>query len=113
MLTMGITGGIAGGKTTVARLLQAHGARVIDADSVAHETYEAGTAGYRAVLQAFGPAVAAPNGIDRQALGRIVFADPAQMARLTAIVWPLVAERLASLKREAEAQGVAVLAIEA
>jgi dephospho-CoA kinase len=114
VLTIGITGGIASGKSTVAQLLAASGVHVVDADQLAHETYAPGAAGYDPVLAAFGPSVLAPDGaIDRRALGRIVFADPAQMARLTAIVWPLTRKRLEALIAAAGSEGEGVVAVEA
>jgi dephospho-CoA kinase len=104
MVVIGLTGGIAAGKSTIAQELARLGAAVIDADKVGHEVYAPGTEGWRLVREAFGERVVAPDGtIDRRALGAIVFADPAQRDRLQAIVWPLIkrmiAERIAELRR--------------
>ncbi len=90
--TVGLTGGVAAGKSEVARLLSAHGARVVDADTVAREVVAPGTPGYAEVVAQFGPDVVAPGGgLDRAALGRLVFADEAARRRLEAIVHPRVA----------------------
>ncbi len=93
---IGLTGNIATGKSTVARMLKDLGATVIDADRVAHEVMRAGTPVHRAVVGAFGPEVLRPDGeIDRARLGAIVFSDPQALARLEAIVHPAVLEEVA------------------
>jgi dephospho-CoA kinase len=114
VLTIGLTGGIASGKSTVAQLLARRGARVVDADRVAHETYAPGTPGFNAVVAAFGPDIAGSNGaIDRRALGRIVFEDPAALERLTDIVWPLIRARVEALRDEALAADTPAFVVEA
>jgi dephospho-CoA kinase len=91
--TVGLTGGIGSGKSTVAEILADLGATIIDADRVGHEIYLPGTPGWQRVVDAFGRGVVAADGaIDRKALGAIVFADPAALARLNAIVHPLIRE---------------------
>lgn len=91
ILRVGLTGGIATGKTTVARHFADWGATVIDADRLARELVEPEAAGYAPVVAEFGRAVVARDGrIDRPALARIVFADPARRARLEAILHPLI-----------------------
>jgi dephospho-CoA kinase len=94
-LRVGLTGGIGSGKSTVARLLADRGAVVIDADEIARRVTAPGTPGHDAVVGEFGPSVTdAQGGLDRAALARLVFADPAARSRLEAIVHPLVrAER--------------------
>ncbi|MGE0227307.1 MAG: dephospho-CoA kinase [Dehalococcoidia bacterium] len=104
MTVIGLTGGIASGKSTAASLLKGYGAIVIDADRVGHRVYEPGTSGFQAVVNEFGHDLVAADGtINRQLLGGKVFGDPAQMKRLTDIVWPeirkLAAEEIADLKR--------------
>jgi len=106
ILRVGLTGGIATGKTTVARHFEAWGATVIDADRLARDLVEPGAAGYAPVVAEFGPGIVAADGrIDRSALARIVFADPARRARLEAILHPLIfaaeAEALARLAASA------------
>lgn len=91
MLRVGLTGGIGSGKSEVSRRLVARGAVLIDADLLAREVVEPGTPGLAAIVEAFGREVLLADGaLDREALGRIVFADPEQRKRLNAIVHPLV-----------------------
>lgn len=92
-LVIGLTGGIGTGKSVVAQTLVSLGAEGIDADRVAHEVMAPGGAAYPAVVAEFGPSVLAADGqIDRGRLARRVFADPAALARLEAIVHPAVSE---------------------
>ena len=109
MRTVGLTGGIGSGKSAVSALLAARGAVVLDANRMAREVVDRGTPGLAAVVEAFGPDVLLPDGsLDRPALGRRVFGDPEQLARLNAIVHPLVGERYAREHAEAEASGARV-----
>lgn len=95
MLLVGLTGGIGSGKSTVARLLAARGAVVLDADVLAREAVEPGTPGFDAVLARFGDAVRSSGGtIDRARLGAIVFADDEARHDLEAIVHPQVRLRI-------------------
>ncbi|MYH40949.1 MAG: dephospho-CoA kinase [Chloroflexi bacterium] len=95
MTTIGLTGGIASGKSAVAEHLKSLGAVVIDADRLGHRVYEPGSPGFEKVVNAFGHDVVAPDGtINRRVLGGKVFGDPAQMERLTDISWPEI-ERMA------------------
>ncbi len=88
---IGLTGNIATGKSTVAKMLQDLGATVIDADALVHELERKGTPTYEAIIAAFGPGILNRDGeIDRKALGAIVFADPAQLHTLESIVHPAV-----------------------
>ena len=110
MLTVGLTGGIGSGKSTVSGLLASYGAVVVDADLLAREVVALGTPGLAGVVEAFGPGVLLPGGVlDRPALGAIVFGDPAQLARLNAIVHPLIAQLTAERFDGARAAGAAVL----
>lgn len=109
MLRVGLTGGIGSGKSEVSRRLAAQGAVVIDADAIAREVVAPGTAGLAEVVQAFGPQVLlADGGLDRPRLGDIVFADPAQLARLNGIVHPLVAARSQELEQAAGPRSIVV-----
>lgn len=91
MYTIGLTGNIATGKSTVARMLADLGAYAIDADGLVHELMDAGTDVSRAIATRFGPGVVGPGGaIDRAALGAIVFSDAAALADLERIVHPPV-----------------------
>lgn len=110
MLVVGLTGGIGSGKSAVSRMLAERGAVVLDADVHAREVVAPGTAGLAAVVAAFGDAVLAADGtLDREALGSVVFTDPEALARLNAIVHPLVGELSERRRREAEAAGVEVV----
>ena len=89
MLTIGLTGGIGSGKSTVAKTIGEFGAPVLDADKVAHTTYAVGGPAYGAVVAAFGERILAPDRtVDRRKLGAIVFGNPEQLNKLTSIVWP-------------------------
>jgi dephospho-CoA kinase len=110
MRSVGLTGGIGSGKSAVSALLRSYGAVVLDADAMAREVVAVGTPGLAAVVEAFGSQVLQPDGaLDRARLGRQVFADPEQLARLNAVVHPLVAERHRELRAQAEAAGARVL----
>src|SRR5262245_45055496 len=103
---IGLTGGIGSGKTTVTQILQELGAAVIDADQVGHQLYLPDLPAWREIVESFGPDIL--NGdrtINRQALGRVVFADPEAMRRLNRIVHPKMFERIAELIAELRAQG--------
>ena len=94
MLSVGLTGNIASGKSLVAAQLEAHGATIIDADRIGHELIGPGGAAVASVCAEFGPElVGADGGIDRSRLGPVVFRDPVKRERLNALVHPsLVAE---------------------
>lgn len=107
MLRVGLTGGIACGKSRVLRRLESLGCRTLDLDHVAHELMSPGQPAHADVVAAFGPGVLGPGGaIDRKALAALVFQDKAARERLNAIVHPRVRreerERMAALGREAE-----------
>jgi dephospho-CoA kinase len=109
MLRIGLTGGIGSGKSTVAARFAELGAVVIDADQIAREVVQPGTPGLARVVERFGGGVLRPDGsLDRPALARLVFDDPAALADLNAIVHPLVAEWSASLMASAGADAVVV-----
>jgi dephospho-CoA kinase len=109
VLRIGLTGGIGSGKSTVAALLAARGALVVDADRIAREVVEPGTPGLAAVVAAFGPGVLTAEGsLDRPALASIVFADPGARARLDGIVHPLVRARAQELIAAAPDHAVVV-----
>jgi dephospho-CoA kinase len=109
MLRVGLTGGIGSGKSTVGTLLAEHGAVVIDADRLAREVVAAGTPGLEAVVDAFGTAVLTPAGeLDRSAMGRLVFADPAARTRLEQVIHPRVRARAAEIEAAAPPDAVIV-----
>lgn len=103
MPLIALTGGIASGKSTIARRLQSHGAVLVDADAIVRDVQRPGSPVLAEIVGAFGVGVVAADGsLDRTALGSVVFADPHALARLNAIVHPAVREE--SAKRFAEAQ---------
>jgi dephospho-CoA kinase len=102
---IGLTGGIGSGKSTVAKMLAELGADVIDTDKVGHDVYRPGTDGFRQVTTAFGQDIVAPGGgIDRRALAAKVFADPDALARLNAIVHPLIGLAVRDWLQRAQAE---------
>jgi len=108
-MRIGLTGGIASGKSTVAARLAELGAVIIDADVLAREAVAPGTPGLPAVVDVFGPGVLCPDGsLDRAALARVVFADDDARARLEAIVHPEV-RRLAAQGEAAAPPGAIVV----
>ena len=106
-LTIGLTGGIGSGKSTVAKMLEDLGATVIHADAVGHEVYLPQTVGWRRVTEAFGSAIVKPDQtIDRQKLGAIVFRDQEALKRLNAIVHPLIYAEIQRRMSALRASGV-------
>jgi dephospho-CoA kinase len=109
VLRVGLTGGIASGKTAVSDALGERGAVVIDADVLARQVVEPGTPGLAAVVERFGTDVLTDDGrLNREALGRLVFADPGARRDLEAIVHPAVRARAAALEAAASADSVVV-----
>ena len=115
MLHVGLTGGIACGKTTVAAMMRELGCVVIEADQIAHRLIEPGQPAYEEVLREFGRGVRAADGrMDRKKLAAIVFSDPAKLERLNRIVHPRVVEELDRQLAEVErTQPGAVVVVEA
>jgi len=108
-IRVGLTGGVASGKSTVATILAGLGAVLIDADVLAREVVERGTPGLAAVVAEFGSGLLTPAGdLDRAAMGALVFADADARTRLEAIVHPLVFERIVELESQAPADAVVV-----
>ena len=100
---LGLTGNIASGKSYVLSYLARHGAKTIDADLVAQQCYLPGKPAYYALIARFGKDIVQPDGqIDRDALGKIVFADPAQLQALEAIVHPATTNAIDALINEAQ-----------
>ena len=106
---MGLTGGIASGKSAVSAVLRELGAVVIDGDQLAREVVAKGTPGLAAVVEEFGDAVLTADGeLDRPAVAEVVFSDEQARKRLEAIVHPLVFEEIQRLEAEAPAGAVVV-----
>jgi dephospho-CoA kinase len=109
MKRVGLTGGVASGKSTVSRILDELGAVVIDADVLAREVVAPGTDGLREVVEAFGPDVLTEDGeLDRPAMGTIVFADAEKRRVLESIIHPRVRERGAEIEASAGPDDVVV-----
>ena len=107
MFLVGLTGGIASGKSTVAKLLASYGADTIDADQVARDVVVKGSEGLGAVVRQFGSSVLTAAGdLDREELGRIVFADPTKRKLLEEILHPLIKARTLKLIAESKASVV-------
>ncbi len=101
-MRVGLTGGVASGKSTVSAMLADLGAIVIDADLIAREVVARGTPGLAAVVAAFGPGVLTPEGdLDRPAMGAMVFNDEPRRRTLEGIIHPLVFERIVALEEVA------------
>ena len=113
MIVIGLTGGIASGKSTAAEQIRKLGGVIIDADRVGHRSYEPGTPGFEKVVNAFGHDTVGKDGlIDRRVLGGKVFGAPQELERLNAILWPeirrLIAEEIAQI-RERDKDSVIVV----
>jgi dephospho-CoA kinase len=105
-LLVGLTGGIATGKSFVSELLRRRGAVIIDADVLARDVVAPGEPTLTKIVEAFGPDVLTPDGsLDRKKLGAIVFADPARRKRLEQITHPAIRERFARRVADLEARG--------
>lgn len=111
MKIIGLTGGIATGKSTVARLLAEHGARIIDADQLSREVVAPGSPLLAKVAELFGPEVISADGtLDRQGVRRLVFSDPARRRALEALLHPAIAA-LARIRLEEARQAGAPVAV--
>ena len=108
MVRVGLTGGIASGKSAVAAELAARGAIIIDADVLAREVVEPGTLALAAIIDRFGPQLLSDGQLDRAQLAQIVFADPLARRDLERIVHPAVRARAADLERAAGRAAVVV-----
>ncbi len=98
-MRVGLTGGIASGKSTVSAMFAELGAVIIDADAIAREVVALGTPGLAQVAEAFGPGVLTASGdLDRAKVAGIVFTDSEQLSRLEAITHPLIVARIAELE---------------
>ncbi|MEX1307725.1 MAG: dephospho-CoA kinase, partial [Eubacteriales bacterium] len=91
---IGITGGIASGKTLVSRLLKDLGAKVLNADEITHQLYEAGGKGTALIAEHFGEEYIGEHGVDRKKLGQMVFSDSQALNDLNALIHPLILQEL-------------------
>jgi dephospho-CoA kinase len=112
MFLIGLTGGIAAGKTTVAAHWVSLGGIEIDADKLAREVVEPNTKGLAQILETFGPHLLTSSGkLDRKALGEIVFNEPARRVELEAIVHPLVRERAQEILKSLPEESMVVYTV--
>ena len=110
MRTLGLTGGIGSGKSTVAGMLEARGARVIDADALSRATTAPGGSAVPAIADSFGAGFITPEGaLDRERMRALVFQDPGARHRLEAIVHPLVSRASRQASDDAQDQGIRLL----
>jgi dephospho-CoA kinase len=113
MLRVGLTGGIATGKSTVGAMFVELGCHLIESDQITHQLFEPGQAVHAAVVKQFGNRILAPDGtIDRRILGDIVFKDPQVRAKLNGLVHPAIIQRQQEWLQEMEAQdphGIAIV----
>jgi dephospho-CoA kinase len=113
MKTIGLTGGIGSGKSTVATILKKMGYEVLSADQMAREVVEPGQPAYKKILRLFGPEICLTDGqLNRNKLGKIVFADPKQRRKLEQIIHPEVQVRLQTACTVLRKQGRAVAFVE-
>jgi dephospho-CoA kinase len=112
MILVGLTGGVATGKSTVAKMFERCGAHTIDADLLAHAIVQPGKPAWRAIVAAFGTTILNPDRtVNRHALGAIVFRNPSKLRRLERIIHPRVAREQVRLTKQAareDPQGVVI-----
>ena len=114
MKTIGLTGGIGSGKSTVSQFLAELGAVILDADKVGHEAFKPNTAAWREVVATFSEQILTPSGeIDRKKLGEIVFSQPEALSRLNQIMHPQMYDMMKAQIEEYRRQGVDVIILEA
>ena len=114
MVVIGLTGGIATGKSEASRILEELGAALINADLIGHEAYKQGSVGWESVVQAFGKGILdESNEIDRTKLGTIVFADKDQLEILNGIMHPIMEQLVDERIHEFKAMGLHVIIVEA
>lgn len=113
-VVVGLTGGIASGKSSVSQRFLRLGAWIVDADRIARQVVEPGTPGLRDVVLRFGPDVLLPDGsLDRGRLGTLVFADPQALAALNGLLHPRIVQRVAEECVQARRDGIALVVVDA
>ena len=114
MITIGLTGGIATGKSLVSQLLEEHGAFVINADLIAHELYNPGTIGFDNLISHFGDTILDLNGtIDRKKLASIVFTRKHEMDNLNTIMHPLIYDEIKRIMSDLSNEKHPIVVVEA
>ncbi|XP_062614699.1 bifunctional coenzyme A synthase-like [Saccostrea cucullata] len=111
---LGVTGGIASGKSAICKRLEKLGAATVDCDKLGHQAYVKGTPGYDKVVSTFGTGILGEDGeVNRRALGAIVFSDEAKMQTLNGIVWPEIARMATEEIRQYGKEGKTIVVLEA
>jgi dephospho-CoA kinase len=106
ILRVGLTGGIASGKSTIVRMLAGLGCITVDADTIVARLYRPGEAGHEAIVRTYGREILLPDGeIDRKKLADIAFSKPEESQKLNALIHPIVIAEQARLFRDAEERG--------
>lgn len=114
MIVIGLTGGIASGKSTVSNYLREKGLAIIDADIVAREVVEPGQPALAEIVTAFGTGIVTANGeLNRKALGARVFGHPTELAQLNAIIQPHIHQRIVALEQQYQATGEKLVVLDA
>ena len=114
MYVIGLTGGIASGKSSIAKRLEKLGAEIINADILGHSVYEPGTNAYNEIIENFGDEILNNNGsINRKKLGTIVFNDSEKLQVLNSIVWPRIMEKIEGLIAELKVKNTQICVVEA
>lgn len=115
LLKVGLTGGIASGKSTINRMLAALGCVTVDADAIVARLYRPGEAGHEALVRTYGTEILLPDGeIDRKKLADIAFANAAEAQKLNALIHPIVIAEQARMMRDAEErEGDVIFVVEA
>lgn len=109
---LGLTGGIAAGKTAVGQLFQARGAVLIDADQVARQVVQKSQPGLAEIVVLFGTTILNAAGeLDRSKLGRLVFSDPSQLNRLNAVIQPRIRQEIINQSAAYRAQGYPLVVV--
>jgi len=110
MLVLGLTGKACAGKNQYARVFESFGCKTVDVDRLGHEALQANT---QELVRVFGPSVVNAEGVDRKALGSLVFSDPQKLRQLEAITHPSMVEACKALIGEAKKQGAAAIVLNA
>lgn len=106
MKWIGLTGGIASGKSSVTKILRSMGYFVVDADAIVHDLYRPGTKVYSQILSAFGPEILNPDqSLDRKKISERVFVNPAQLQQLEQIIHPAVRDEVQKQRDQLQSQG--------
>jgi len=109
MIWIGLTGGIATGKSSAKKIIEQNGFPVIDADLISHQISQIGKSGYKAMLEVYGPPVLLPDqNIDRKKLGEIIFKSEVEKLKLEAILHPLIQTEVSEQKAKYAADGVKI-----